>query len=84
MTKPPPDFLTEYLAGRIEADTIDDYIDAWHGPDFTAGPRTETLYGWLGMTWGQFQRWLNRGELPTRTGAAEPPPPSPEPSDRQP
>lgn len=84
MRKTPPDFLTAYLAGAVEAHDIIDYIATWHSLEYQGGQHTQSAHEWLGMTWGQYCRWFDYGELPTRTGAAEPPPPSPAPSDPPP
>lgn len=56
-----PTFMDEYRAGRATADDIDDYIDAWHTDPNPFGPK---LHTYLGMTWEQYKRWVETGDLP--------------------
>lgn len=63
VTAPTSTFLDDYLAGRAEADTIDDHIDVWHNDANPFGPK---LHEHLGMTWEQYKAWGERGELPAR------------------
>ena len=51
-------FLNLYLSGKVNEAAIDDYINEWHeSPDEVACE----LHEFLGMTWGQYTRWVDSG-----------------------
>jgi len=55
-------FLSDYLAGQVDAVSIDDYIGDWHDK-----PRDSVwdLPAALGMTQQQYRLWVETGELPS-------------------
>ena len=50
-------FIDACLAGDAILDDIEDYIDFWH--DNETGVE---LYEFLGMTSGEYAKWINAGE----------------------
>jgi len=53
-------FMDEYLAGRATQDDIDDWIEEWH-----QGDSGLEAHEFLGLTWPEYSRWVERDELPT-------------------
>jgi hypothetical protein len=46
-------FMDRYVAGEVEPEEIDDYVDAWH-QGMSAVPLSE----YLGMTLEEYATWL--------------------------
>jgi len=58
-------FMQEYRAGRVAADSIDDWVDQWHNARPGSPAAQVDLQDWLGMTWPQYSRWIATGTLDT-------------------
>lgn len=52
-----PTFFDLFSRGRISADRIDDYVDAWHDAHETWAGRV-SLHEYLGLTWPEYQVWV--------------------------
>ncbi|MFD6095736.1 hypothetical protein ACFVWN_04525 [Nocardiopsis flavescens] len=50
-------FIEAALSGHVGVDDIDLYIDAWHD-----GEDGRDLHEYLGMTWEEYQLWVERPE----------------------
>lgn len=50
-------FKELYLAGRIELEAIDDYVDAWNNSD-----DERTLACFLGLNAEEEDAWISQGE----------------------
>jgi hypothetical protein len=50
MVKP---FMDQYLAGEVEPEAIDDFVDEWHEGEYTA-----SLAEFLGMSDDEYWRWV--------------------------
>jgi hypothetical protein len=46
-------FMDRYLAGEVEAEDIDDFVEAWH-----TGEHPASLAGFLGMSDDEYWRWV--------------------------
>lgn len=58
-------FLEMYLAGKLSADDIDDYIDEWH-----RDPRGKQIFEYLGMTRDEYSSWVRDPEILPEIAAA--------------
>lgn len=57
-------FIDLYNVGILDADDIDDAIDGWHdGPN-----EGRELHEYLGLTFEQYKKWVEKSELPPPTG----------------
>lgn len=50
-----PSFLTLYSDGRVTADQVDDYVDAWHK---SGAEEVRSLSEYLGMTDEEYGVWV--------------------------
>jgi hypothetical protein len=46
-------FMEQYLADEVEAEDIDDFVDAWHEGEYTA-----SLAEFLGLSDEEYWRWV--------------------------
>jgi hypothetical protein len=46
-------FMDQYLAGEVETEDIDDFVDAWH-----TGVSTMPLSAYLGLTPEEYACWV--------------------------
>lgn len=51
-------FVEACLAGDVDLDQIDDYVDLWHD-----GPSELELSDFLGMTWDEYARWVETPQV---------------------
>lgn len=51
-------FYELFSIGRVTIDDIDDYIDKWHN-----GDSRESVYDYLGLTWEQYAKWVDKGVI---------------------
>jgi len=66
-----PPFIDLYAAGRVAAEDIDDFIDAWHESD---SGEERTLAQFLGMSEDEYTVWLaSRKVLPLIVAARRDP-----------
>jgi hypothetical protein len=49
----PRNFMEKYLAGEVEAEDIDDFVDEWHEEEHTA-----SLAEFLGLSDDEYWRWV--------------------------
>lgn len=63
--RPKLPFFERYLRGDVEADAIDDFIDAWHEI-----PGACELFDYLGMTRDEYGLWLRDPESLPRIAQA--------------
>lgn len=47
-------FVELYLAGKVELEDIDRFIEVWHSNRYEERP----LHEFLGMTWEEYAQWL--------------------------
>jgi hypothetical protein len=58
-------FMDDYRAGAATAEQVDDWVDLWHDDPNPFGPK---LHEFLGLTWDEYKRWAESGELPAEEG----------------
>ena len=46
-------FVEQFLAGKTELDTLDDFVDAWHSDNTPL-----SLSSFLGMNNDEYQQWI--------------------------
>ena len=46
-------FMERYLAGEVEAEDIDDFVEAWH-----TGEHAASLAEFLGLSDDEYWRWV--------------------------
>ena len=46
-------FMEQYLAGEVDADAIDDFVEEWHEGEFPA-----SLPEFLGLSDDEYWRWV--------------------------
>jgi hypothetical protein len=46
-------FVDDFLAGRVTAEQIDEYVEEWHSSDTGMG-----LHEYLGLTWDEYRAWV--------------------------
>ncbi|GIM89699.1 hypothetical protein [Paractinoplanes toevensis] len=54
-------FMDDLRAGWTSSDKVDNYIDRWHDGPSPFGPK---LHEFLGLTWNEYKRFVERNELP--------------------
>ncbi len=55
-------FMSQLAAGAIKDDAIDDHIDAWH----TSVHDNGKLHEYLGLTWAEYARWVEKKVTPSQ------------------
>lgn len=50
-------FFEQYLAGDVEADDIDDFVDFWHS-QFAGSEVYPPLHDFLGMQQAEYSAWV--------------------------
>ena len=48
-------FVEQYLAGQVELDDIDVFVERWHTEPEGEGI---SLHDYLGMTWAEYSCWV--------------------------
>lgn len=57
-----PTYMDLLLKGKVLQEDIDDFVASWHDAPEGSVAASQSLEGFLGMTWDEYRLWVERPE----------------------